>query len=89
MRSPAALVLLLAGAGLMIAGVGLALSELAGVYGGVLSDPLGQPEGAEKAAAREMLRHAALGAAGVPVFLAGLVWMRRDSARRRRARLEG
>jgi hypothetical protein len=77
------LVLMLAGAGLMIAGMGLALSDLAGVYAGLLSDPLGQPEGAEKAAARGMLRDAALGAAGAPVFLAGLSWMRRNAARRR------
>jgi hypothetical protein len=67
-------------------GVVLALRELGGLYQGVLTDPLGQPEGTEQNAASGMKRGVLIGAAGVPPFLAGTIMLK---AARRRRRLTG
>lgn len=52
-----------------------ALGALVGIYQSNLQDPLGQPDGAEKAASERMLQGAKVGAVGVPLLLTGsILW---------------
>jgi hypothetical protein len=78
-----ALVLILAGAGIILFGGYRALGTLASLYQRNLEDPMGQPDGAEQAASSQMLRGVMIGAAGVPLLLAGH-FVRRKAWRRRR-----
>lgn len=82
MRRTLGLLLMLIGGLVMLAGIGLALKELASLYGGVLSDPLGQPEGVEKQTSRAMIQYVILGAAGVPVFLVGTFLLKKSVIQR-------
>ena len=68
------LLLLSIGAVAILIGGGLAVLELAGMYSHALSaDPLAVPEQSEEETRRNMLRWLVLGAAGMPLFIAGSV----------------
>ena len=57
MKRTLGLLLMFAGLGVILWGVYLALSPLAGLYQGAIDDPLGQPEGTEKKAASDAFRN--------------------------------
>jgi len=83
--------LLLAGGLVMALGVVMAARTLAGVYEGVLADPLAEQaarDEPERAAAARVLVWAAVGAAGLPLAVVGLVMTRvgRRTARLRSGR---
>ena len=87
MRLLIALLLWLVGAGIMIYGIGSALLELVSLYQGALTDPLNQPEGAEKGISDRMVRNLIIGAAGIPFIIVGTFLVRSAAgARRRRMR---
>lgn len=71
MRTLIGLVLALTGLAVVLYGLGTALSQIAGLYGGALADPLGQPDGTEKAVADGMWRSAMIGACGLPLLIVG------------------
>jgi ascorbate-specific PTS system EIIC-type component UlaA len=85
MKKSVGILLMVAGAAVIVVGLYVALSAFAGMYASNLSDPLNQPEGAEANVKGEMMRGVIIGAAGAPVFIAGRVLMlvaRRRAARR-------
>ncbi len=86
MRTVLGTLLLLIGAAVMLYGLGTALLELMGLYQGALSDPLGQPEGAETDISRRMIRAAITGALGIPPFLVGAVLLKITLIQRLRRR---
>lgn len=76
MKTAAGLLLLLAGAGVMLYGLGTALIELVGLYQGAVGDPLGQQAGVEKEVSDKMIRAVIIGAIGIPPFLIGSVLLK-------------
>jgi hypothetical protein len=70
------------GAAIIFVGGGMAVRALAGLYGGALSDPLGQPDGAEKHAADAMIRGVLIGAVGALPFLIGIAMLKAGVVRR-------
>ncbi|HZW08865.1 MAG TPA: hypothetical protein VFF69_03095 [Phycisphaerales bacterium] len=88
MRMLSGLILMLAGAGVMLYGIWLALRQLVGLYQGAMSDPLGQPEGTEAAAQQGMIEGVKIGAVGVVPFLIGVYLFRGAVARRLRRRAQ-
>jgi hypothetical protein len=71
MRTLIGIILTLAGAAIILYGLGSALIAFAGLYQGALDDAMNQPEGTEKAVSDAMWRNAIIGAAGIPFFLVG------------------
>ncbi len=68
------LLLALIGGVVVLTGGGLAMLELAGMYSHALSaDPLAVPEQSEEETSRRMFQWLALGAAGLPLLIAGSV----------------
>lgn len=57
-------------------GVGSALLALIGLYEANITDPLNQPEGAERTIAAEMFRAVIIGGVGVPIFIVGAVMLK-------------
>lgn len=86
MRIFIGIVIALLGAGVMLYGIGNALSELAGLYQGVIDNPLGQTDNVEKTVSKDMIRMAFIGACGIPVFLLGMLIYLPARAKNRRAR---
>lgn len=82
MKYLAAILLVLAGAGLILAAIVRALAPLIGLYQGAMGDPLGQPEGTEQAAADQMFSALILGAVGALPFIAGVIWLKVLAVRR-------
>ena len=76
MRTALGLILVLIGAGVMLYGLGTALSELFGLYQGALSDPLAEPKVGEKETSKAMIRAAIIGASGIPFFIVGSVLLK-------------
>jgi hypothetical protein len=87
MKGTIAILLTLGGGALIVVAIFHALTPLVGLYQGALSDPLGQPEGAEQAASDQMIRALLTGLPGVVMFLAGVVWLKALAARRSRSPL--
>jgi len=85
-RKTVAWLLMLAGGGIVLVGIGTALRELGSLYSDIMADPLGQPEGREEAVIPAMLRGVLIGAAGVPILLAGSVMLMASRIRARHAR---
>ncbi|MBY0311791.1 MAG: hypothetical protein K2W85_06960 [Phycisphaerales bacterium] len=80
MRTLIAMVLFLAGLGVVLYGLGSALFELIGLYSSALSDPLsstGPEANAEpaKVVGDRMWRFALIGMAGVPFLLIGSIML--------------
>lgn len=84
MRLWIGLFLMLLGGAIVLAGMGIALRQLIGLYAGVLDDPLGQPEGTEDAAQQAMFRGLILGATGVLPFIVGSALVKGAIVRRLR-----
>jgi hypothetical protein len=84
-KKPIAFVLILVGAAIMIFGGYRALSTLAGLYQRNIDDALGQPDNSEQAASAQMLHGVYIGAAGMPLFLTGMIMRRAAAVRARRA----
>jgi hypothetical protein len=80
-------ILMLAGGAVMLYGIYLALRQLIGLYQGVMTDPLGQPEGTEAAVQQGMIDGVKIGAVGVVPFLVGVYLFRGAVARKLRRRL--
>lgn len=71
-RTLIGLVLVVAGLGITLYGLGSALMELVGLYAGALNDPLADPaNGGERGISRRMGEHAIAGAFGVPLLIIG------------------
>jgi hypothetical protein len=87
MKSLAAILLLVGGAGLIVVTIYHALVPLVGLYEGAMTDPLGQPADAEQDASRRMLDALLTGLPGVVMFLLGVVWLKILAARRAARRL--
>lgn len=87
MKTLVPILLVVIGAGLIVATIVRALLPLAGLYAGALSDPLGQPADAEPEASRRMFGALLSGLPGLLLFLSGVVWLKvlaaRGAARRR------
>ena len=81
MKKLLGIVLMVAGAAVMLGGAYVSLSAFSAMYQSNLADPLNQPEGAEKKTSENMLRGVYIGAPGIPVFIVGRVVL--GSARRR------
>ena len=89
MRILIAFLLWAVGVGIVLYGLGNALLELGSLYQGAITDPLNQPEGAEKVVSAHMVRMLIIGAAGLPFLIVGTVMIRSNAGRRRRALLIG
>lgn len=76
MRTAIGLILLLLGMAIALYGIGGALVQVIGLYQGALSDPLGQPDGAEKAASSQMMHFVVIGLFGIPPLLIGTVLLK-------------
>lgn len=76
MKTALGLILTLAGAALIVAGIARGVLPLIDVYRNNLTDPLGQPEGAEEKVGPAMRRGVILGACGVPPFIIGSVLLK-------------
>ena len=76
MRTAIGLILLLVGAGVIVAGLWMGLQELRGLYEGATNDALGMGATAEQDASKRMVRAAIIGACGVPLFIAGSVMLK-------------
>jgi hypothetical protein len=70
------LVLSLAGAAVVIVGIGMAVHELIGLYQGAINDPMHEPQGGEKAVSARMIHGVLIGAAGVPFLIIGSVLLK-------------
>jgi hypothetical protein len=91
MGKPLALLLMVVGGGIIVTGAFLALRPLASMYQGVLDAPLDRPDGSNapedgKQVQQAMFKGIYIGAAGVPLMIAGRFMLARA---RRRQRLNG
>lgn len=86
MRALFGIGLSLIGAAIIVYGMWHALQELSGLYQGALNDPLGQPDGAEKAIASNMMKHVGTAMVGAPFLIAGTVLIRWGRWTRKRPR---
>ncbi len=86
MKKTLAWLLLLIGGGIVLVGIGTALRELGSLYADMTTDPLGQPEGREEAVVPAMFRGVLIGAAGIPILLAGSLMLMAARIRARLAR---
>ncbi len=76
MRAVIGTVLLLAGAGVILYGLGNALLALASLYQGAVNDPLNQPANAEAGASARMTHFALVGAVGIIPMVVGSVLLK-------------
>ena len=76
MRTAIGLILVLAGGGLILFGIGGALMALFGLYGNAIDNAMGMSATAEQDASRAMIRSVIVGACGVPLFLVGSVLLK-------------
>ncbi|MGQ0628450.1 MAG: hypothetical protein ACT4PL_10180, partial [Phycisphaerales bacterium] len=80
------LLLALVGAGIMLAGFGLALRELLGMYGSALTDPMRETAATDGRAVRDgMLFWVTVGGVGIVPFLVGSYLLKQAAVRRLRA----
>lgn len=86
MKTLIGLFLAIVGAAIIIVGAGMALRELVGLYGGVMNDPLGQPDGEEKRVSDAMIHGVLIGGIGILPFLIGTVMLKTALFRRARSR---
>lgn len=86
MRTAIGLILVLIGMAIALYGIGGAMMQVIGLYQGAIADPLGQPEGAEKAVSVQMMRHVIIGLFGVPPLISGSVLLKIGMYQRMRRR---
>jgi len=89
MKAIVGTIFMLAGGAVVIVAIYLALQELGGLYGGALNDPLGQPDGTEKAVSERMIRAVIIGAVGVPFFIVGTVLVKAALFKRVKRAIQG
>ena len=82
MRTLLGIILLVAGAALMLYGIGTALGQFVGLYQGAVDDAMGMKANAEQDASRAMIRAVIIGACGVPLFIVGSVLLKVTVAQR-------
>ncbi len=82
MRSTLGLLLVLAGGGLMLYGLGSALAELVELYQGSLSRPLEEGARTTDETSRRMLHSALTGGIGAPFFITGVILLKSAMIRR-------
>jgi len=75
-RTAIGLILVLAGGGLILFGIGGALMALFGLYGNAIDNAMGMSATAEQDASRAMIRGVIVGACGVPFLIAGSVLLK-------------
>ena len=86
MRTLIAIVLVVAGLLIAFGGIGFAITELVGLYGSTIADPLGEGGGSEKDISRRMLIGVGVGAAGVLPLMIGSAMLKIGLIRKLRER---
>lgn len=87
MKTAIGLILVFIGMAIALYGIGGALVQVIGLYQSAMADPLGQPEGAEKAVSSEMMRFVVIGLFGLPPLIIGSVLLKIGMYQRLRRRL--